>query len=205
MCCCLMNTLTGWSSTLTWMDITLFIMMRRAGTHLRSCWKWTTPHWASRTEPVSFIMLSSSSRESSFTQKTGNSIIISKRGIIVLSWAHLYFLCFVIFSAGRLPLDRALELIAYLKSETHNVPLLQGLGYLQSFYKLIEKRNIADVTHNLKVWHKHFLEPNWICCPLSSTYLSKSLSFLLRQFEDLPKWYPLRFLVWDCFVFYVHI
>lgn len=58
---------------------------------------------------------------------------------------------FIISSAGRLSLDRALDLISYLKSETHNVPLLQGLGYLQSFYKLIEKRNIADVTHNLKV------------------------------------------------------
>lgn len=58
---------------------------------------------------------------------------------------------FVVLSAGRLSLDKALDLIGYLKSETHNLPLLQGLGYLQSFYKLIEKRNIFDVTQNLKV------------------------------------------------------
>lgn len=58
---------------------------------------------------------------------------------------------FVILSAGRLSLDKALDLIGYLKSETHNVPLLQGLGYLQSFYKLIEKRNVVDVTQNLRV------------------------------------------------------
>lgn len=61
----------------------------------------------------------------------------------------IFFL--VILSAGRLSLDEALDLIGYLKSETHNVPLLQGLGYLQSFYKLIEKRNVVDVTENLKV------------------------------------------------------
>lgn len=58
---------------------------------------------------------------------------------------------FVVLSAGRLSLDKALDLIGYLKSETHNLPLLQGLGYLQSFYKLIEKRNVFDVTQNLKV------------------------------------------------------
>ncbi len=67
------------------------------------------------------------------------------------SFVMLLLFCFVLSSAGRLSLHRALDLIGYLKSETHNVPLLQGLGYLQSFYKLIEKRNIADVTHNLKV------------------------------------------------------
>lgn len=66
--------------------------------------------------------------------------------------ASLIHNAFQLVTAGRLSLDRALDLIAYLKSETHNVPLLQGLGYLQSFYKLIEKRKIADVTHNLKTY-----------------------------------------------------
>ncbi|XP_073695973.1 endoplasmic reticulum aminopeptidase 2 isoform X2 [Garra rufa] len=66
--------------------------------------------------------------------------------------ASLIHNAFQLVTAGRLSLDRALDLIGYLKSETHNVPLLQGLGYLQSFYKLIEKRNIADVTHNLKTY-----------------------------------------------------
>ncbi|RXN21178.1 endoplasmic reticulum aminopeptidase 2 [Labeo rohita] len=66
--------------------------------------------------------------------------------------ASLIHNAFQLVTAGRLSLDRALDLIGYLKSETHNVPLLQGLGYLQSFYKLIEKRNVADVTHNLKTY-----------------------------------------------------
>lgn len=66
--------------------------------------------------------------------------------------ASLIHNAFQLVTAGRLSLHRALDLIGYLKSETHNVPLLQGLGYLQSFYKLIEKRNIADVTHNLKTY-----------------------------------------------------
>uniref|UniRef100_A0A671RK97 Aminopeptidase n=1 Tax=Sinocyclocheilus anshuiensis TaxID=1608454 RepID=A0A671RK97_9TELE len=66
--------------------------------------------------------------------------------------ASLIHNAFQLVTAGRLSLNRALDLIGYLKSETHNVPLLQGLGYLQSFYKLIDKRNIADVTHNLKTY-----------------------------------------------------
>ncbi|RXN37663.1 endoplasmic reticulum aminopeptidase 2 [Labeo rohita] len=66
--------------------------------------------------------------------------------------ASLIHNAFQLVTAGRLSLDRALDLIGYLKSEMHNVPLLQGLGYLQSFYKLIEKRNVADVTHNLKTY-----------------------------------------------------
>ncbi|XP_066509894.1 endoplasmic reticulum aminopeptidase 2-like isoform X1 [Hoplias malabaricus] len=66
--------------------------------------------------------------------------------------ANLIHNAFQLVTAGRLTLDRALDLITYLKSETHNVPLLQGLGYLESFYKMIEKRNIADVTQNLKTY-----------------------------------------------------
>lgn len=64
-----------------------------------------------------------------------------------------FFVC-DFFRAGRLTLDRALDLITYLKFETHNVPLLQGLGYLESFYKMIEKRKITDVTENLKVFQR---------------------------------------------------
>ncbi|XP_016093766.1 endoplasmic reticulum aminopeptidase 2 [Sinocyclocheilus grahami] len=66
--------------------------------------------------------------------------------------ASLIHNAFQLVTAGRLSLNRALDLIGYLNSETHNVPLLQGLGYLQSFYKLIDKRNITDVTHNLKTY-----------------------------------------------------
>lgn len=68
--------------------------------------------------------------------------------------------CFLLLTcrAGRLTLNQALDLITYLKSETHNVPLLQGIGYLESFYKMIEKRNIADVTQNLKVFYHRMSE-----------------------------------------------
>ncbi|XP_072521294.1 endoplasmic reticulum aminopeptidase 2 [Salminus brasiliensis] len=66
--------------------------------------------------------------------------------------ANLIHNAFQLVTAGRLTLDQALDLITYLKSETHNVPLLQGIGYLESFYKMIEKRNIADITQNLKTY-----------------------------------------------------
>uniref|UniRef100_A0A671RL93 Aminopeptidase n=1 Tax=Sinocyclocheilus anshuiensis TaxID=1608454 RepID=A0A671RL93_9TELE len=75
--------------------------------------------------------------------------------------ASLIHNAFQLVTAGRLSLNRALDLIGYLKSETHNVPLLQGLGYLQSFYKLIDKRNIADVTHNLKYFRDVIDKQSW--------------------------------------------
>lgn len=53
--------------------------------------------------------------------------------------------------AGHLPLDKALDLIGYLQQEKHTVPLLQGLGYLEAFYHMIEKRDEPSLTHNLGV------------------------------------------------------
>ncbi|XP_023658852.1 endoplasmic reticulum aminopeptidase 2 [Paramormyrops kingsleyae] len=66
--------------------------------------------------------------------------------------ANLIHNAFQLVSAGYLSLDKALDLTAYLKDETHNVPLLQGLGYLESFYTLVEHRNISDVMQNLKAY-----------------------------------------------------
>ncbi|KAK1176497.1 endoplasmic reticulum aminopeptidase 2-like isoform X1 [Acipenser oxyrinchus oxyrinchus] len=64
--------------------------------------------------------------------------------------SNLIHNAFQLVSAGRLTLDQALDLSRYLRHETHNIPLLQGLGYLEAFYRMIEKRNITDVAQNLK-------------------------------------------------------
>lgn len=62
----------------------------------------------------------------------------------------LYFLvCFQ--RAGHLQLNTALDLIGYLPVETHIVPLLQGLGYLETFYMMVEKRNDVNLVKNLAV------------------------------------------------------
>lgn len=53
--------------------------------------------------------------------------------------------------AGRLKLNKALDLIGYLQSETHTVPLLKGLGYLELFYHIVEKRNETVLTKKLGV------------------------------------------------------
>lgn len=53
--------------------------------------------------------------------------------------------------AGHLPLDKTLDLIGYLRLETHTVPLLQGLGYLENIYQIIEKRNEFNLTKNFGV------------------------------------------------------
>ncbi|XP_030272805.1 endoplasmic reticulum aminopeptidase 2 [Sparus aurata] len=56
---------------------------------------------------------------------------------------------FQLVTAGHLPLNKALDLIGYLQLETHTVPLLEGLGYLETFYRIIEKRNEFDLTKSL--------------------------------------------------------
>uniref|UniRef100_A0A8C7CAE3 Aminopeptidase n=1 Tax=Oncorhynchus kisutch TaxID=8019 RepID=A0A8C7CAE3_ONCKI len=63
---------------------------------------------------------------------------------------HLIHNAFQLTTAGRLSLDKALDLIGYLRSESHTVPLLEGLGYLEAFYRIVERRDIPDVTQNLR-------------------------------------------------------
>uniref|UniRef100_A0A8C4I353 Aminopeptidase n=1 Tax=Dicentrarchus labrax TaxID=13489 RepID=A0A8C4I353_DICLA len=67
---------------------------------------------------------------------------------------HLIHNAFQLVTAGHLSLDKALDLIGYLQLETHTVPLLQGLGYLEAFYRMIEKRNEFDLTPviNQQTW-----------------------------------------------------
>lgn len=61
-------------------------------------------------------------------------------------------LTFVLYlSAGRLNLDKALDLTHYLPCETSTPTLLKDLGYLELFYHMMDRRNISDVTENLKV------------------------------------------------------
>ncbi|XP_041956437.1 endoplasmic reticulum aminopeptidase 2 [Alosa sapidissima] len=72
--------------------------------------------------------------------------------------ANLIHNSFQLVTAGQLSLDTALDLITYLKSENHNVPLIQGLGYLETFYKMIEKRSLPDVTQNVKDFILQFFQ-----------------------------------------------
>ncbi|TKC49894.1 hypothetical protein EI555_015767, partial [Monodon monoceros] len=58
---------------------------------------------------------------------------------------------FQLVSAGRLTLDKALDLTRYLQHETSIPVLLKGLEYLELFYHITERRNVSDVTENLKV------------------------------------------------------
>lgn len=61
-------------------------------------------------------------------------------------------LTFVLYlSAGRLTVDKALDLTRSLQHETSSLVLLKGLRYLESFYRMMDRRNISDVTENLKV------------------------------------------------------
>ncbi|XP_053277343.1 endoplasmic reticulum aminopeptidase 2 [Pleuronectes platessa] len=59
-------------------------------------------------------------------------------------------------TAGHLPINKALDLIGYLRQETHTVPLLQGLGYLEAIYHVIEKRKEPELTHNLGTYILRF-------------------------------------------------
>ncbi|KAM9694251.1 endoplasmic reticulum aminopeptidase 2 isoform 1-T4 [Trichechus inunguis] len=57
---------------------------------------------------------------------------------------------FQLVSAGRLTLDKALDLTRYLQHETSSPALLKGLGHLELLYHMMDGRNISDVTENLK-------------------------------------------------------
>ncbi|XP_034398276.1 endoplasmic reticulum aminopeptidase 2 isoform X2 [Cyclopterus lumpus] len=69
---------------------------------------------------------------------------------------HLIHNAFQLITSGHLPLDKGLDLIGYLQLETHTVPLLQGLGYLEAFYRMIEKKNDFDVISNLGMYILRF-------------------------------------------------
>ncbi|KAF7701086.1 endoplasmic reticulum aminopeptidase 1 isoform X1 [Silurus meridionalis] len=57
---------------------------------------------------------------------------------------------FQLVKIGKVPLDKALSLSLYLKQETEIMPVTQGFSELVPFYKLMEKRNMADLEHQLK-------------------------------------------------------
>uniref|UniRef100_A0A8D2AVG2 Aminopeptidase n=1 Tax=Sciurus vulgaris TaxID=55149 RepID=A0A8D2AVG2_SCIVU len=57
---------------------------------------------------------------------------------------------FQLVSAGRLTLDKALDLTRYLQHETSSPILHKGLSYLESLYHMMDRRNISDVSENLK-------------------------------------------------------
>ncbi|MBZ3882684.1 Leucyl-cystinyl aminopeptidase [Sciurus carolinensis] len=57
---------------------------------------------------------------------------------------------FQLVSAGRLTLDKALDLTHYLQHETSSPILHKGLSYLESLYHMMDRRNISDVSENLK-------------------------------------------------------
>ncbi|KAJ7335751.1 hypothetical protein JRQ81_013692 [Phrynocephalus forsythii] len=64
--------------------------------------------------------------------------------------ASLINSAFQLVSAGKLPITKALDLTLYLKHESENTPLLQGLDELIPLYKLLEKRDMNETEHQLK-------------------------------------------------------
>ena len=63
---------------------------------------------------------------------------------------------------GKLSVGGALDLIGYLPLETHTVPLLKGLGFLEAYYKMLEKRTDHDLTLKLRVRNDDMLTRNLI-------------------------------------------
>nr|XP_061803918.1 endoplasmic reticulum aminopeptidase 2-like [Nerophis lumbriciformis] len=63
---------------------------------------------------------------------------------------HLIHNAFQLVTAGYLPLNKAFDLIGYLHLETHTVPLLIGLGYLETLYHMTEKRSDVELVQNFR-------------------------------------------------------
>uniref|UniRef100_A0A672YSZ3 Aminopeptidase n=1 Tax=Sphaeramia orbicularis TaxID=375764 RepID=A0A672YSZ3_9TELE len=87
---------------------------------------------------------------------------------------HLIHNAVQLVTAGHLPLNKALDLIGYLQMETHTVPLLQGLGYLEAFYSMIERRNDHNLMHILGFFRGIIDQQTW----------SDSGSVLERRFRS---------------------
>ncbi|XP_008053236.1 endoplasmic reticulum aminopeptidase 2 [Carlito syrichta] len=66
---------------------------------------------------------------------------------------------FQLVSAGRLTLDKALDMTRYLQHETSRPALLKGLRYLELFYHMMDRRNISDVSENLKRYLLQYFKP----------------------------------------------
>ncbi|NXA49531.1 ERAP2 aminopeptidase, partial [Nothocercus julius] len=66
---------------------------------------------------------------------------------------------FQLVSAGRLSLNRALDLTRYLQHETSSVALLKGLGYLEVIYRMMERRNVSDLAESLKRYILQYFKP----------------------------------------------
>ncbi|XP_023443842.1 endoplasmic reticulum aminopeptidase 2 [Dasypus novemcinctus] len=66
---------------------------------------------------------------------------------------------FQLVSVGRLTLDKALDLTRYLRHETSSSALLEGLRHLELFYHLVDRKNISDVTENLKRYLLQYFKP----------------------------------------------
>ncbi|XP_074526657.1 endoplasmic reticulum aminopeptidase 1-like [Halichoeres trimaculatus] len=57
---------------------------------------------------------------------------------------------FQLVSIGKVRLDTALELSLYLSRETENMAVTQGFGELVPLYKLMEKRDMAELENQMK-------------------------------------------------------
>uniref|UniRef100_UPI0009B41DE2 endoplasmic reticulum aminopeptidase 2-like n=1 Tax=Monopterus albus TaxID=43700 RepID=UPI0009B41DE2 len=105
---------------------------------------------------------------------------------------HLIHNAFQLVTAGHLPINKALDLIGYLRLETHTVPLLEGLGYLETFYHMVEKRNELDVTHSLGMYILRFFravidQQTWSDSgSMSERRLRSKVLSLACQLDDPP-------------------
>ncbi|CAO2593177.1 Endoplasmic reticulum aminopeptidase 1 [Lemmus lemmus] len=59
---------------------------------------------------------------------------------------------FQLVSIGKLSIEKALDLILYLKNETEIMPVFQGLNELIPMYKLMEKRDMNEVETQFKAF-----------------------------------------------------
>uniref|UniRef100_F7I501 Aminopeptidase n=1 Tax=Callithrix jacchus TaxID=9483 RepID=F7I501_CALJA len=66
---------------------------------------------------------------------------------------------FQLVGAGRLTLDKALDMTHYLQRETSSPALLKGLSYLELLYRMMDRSNISDVSENLKHYLLQYFKP----------------------------------------------
>lgn len=75
---------------------------------------------------------------------------------------HIYFPVLLPFSLGKVPLQRAFNLIDYLRNETCTAPITEALYQTDLIYDLLEKLGYMDLASRLVVSLLFFADFSWL-------------------------------------------
>lgn len=113
-----------------------------------------------------------------YLQDSPSSYIVCSMHSVSVSLKILTFLVFLSVSLGKVPLQRAFDLIDYLKNESHAAPITEALFQTGLIFHLLEKVGHVDLASRLVV--------SLPFCQIF-LYLSLILLFTIHSFSGSKK------------------